>query len=119
MVSVSSFRYQPRHSDEDMRARLVELAREKPLRLSATARVAAQRWRSREPQARPPGVSRSWLGAAAQEAKALRQTERFLASVHGRERWALDFVHDAIAAGRAIRVLSVVDAFTRECGAGS
>ena len=31
------------------------------------------------------------------------------------QEWALDFVHDAIAAGRTIRVLSVVDAFTREC----
>ena len=31
------------------------------------------------------------------------------------QEWALDFVHDVIAAGRAIRVLSVVDAFTREC----
>jgi putative transposase len=31
------------------------------------------------------------------------------------QEWALNFVHDAIAAGRAIRVLSVVDAFTREC----
>jgi len=28
---------------------------------------------------------------------------------------ALDFAHDAIAAGRAIRVLIVVDAYTREC----
>jgi putative transposase len=27
----------------------------------------------------------------------------------------LDFVHDAVACGRAIRVLSVVDAYTREC----
>jgi putative transposase len=31
------------------------------------------------------------------------------------QEWALDFVHDAIAVGRAIRVLSVVDAYTREC----
>jgi putative transposase len=31
------------------------------------------------------------------------------------QEWALDFVHDVIAAGRTIRVLSVVDAFTREC----
>ena len=29
--------------------------------------------------------------------------------------WALDFVHDAVECGRAIRVLSVVDAYTREC----
>jgi len=31
------------------------------------------------------------------------------------QEWALDFVHDATASGRAIRVLSVVDACTREC----
>jgi putative transposase len=31
------------------------------------------------------------------------------------QEWALDFVHDVIAAGRTIRVLSVVDAYTREC----
>jgi putative transposase len=33
------------------------------------------------------------------------------------QEWALDFVHDAMACGRAIRVLSVVDAYTRECPA--
>jgi putative transposase len=27
----------------------------------------------------------------------------------------LDFAHDAVAAGRTIRVLNVVDAYTREC----
>ena len=31
------------------------------------------------------------------------------------QEWALDFAHDVLAAGRTIRVLSVVDAFTREC----
>jgi len=31
------------------------------------------------------------------------------------QEWALDFAHDVIAAGRTIRVLSVVDAYTREC----
>jgi putative transposase len=31
------------------------------------------------------------------------------------EEWALDFVSDAIASGRSIRLLSVVDAYTREC----
>ena len=31
------------------------------------------------------------------------------------QEWALDFIHDVVAAGRAIRVLSVVDAHTREC----
>ena len=31
------------------------------------------------------------------------------------QEWALDFAHDVLAAGRKIRVLSVIDAFTREC----
>jgi putative transposase len=31
------------------------------------------------------------------------------------QEWALDFVHDAVESGQAIRVLSVVGAYTREC----
>jgi putative transposase len=31
------------------------------------------------------------------------------------EEWSLDFVHDALASGRTVRVLTVVDNFTREC----
>jgi putative transposase len=30
------------------------------------------------------------------------------------EQWALDFLHDALASGRTIRLLSVIDVFTRE-----
>ena len=31
------------------------------------------------------------------------------------QRWSLDFVSDALSCGRRIRVLAVVDDFTREC----
>ena len=31
------------------------------------------------------------------------------------QEWAIDFASDALATGRAIRVLSIVDAFTRRC----
>jgi len=31
------------------------------------------------------------------------------------QEWALDFVHAAMTAGRPIRILSIVDAYTREC----
>lgn len=31
------------------------------------------------------------------------------------QQWALDFVHDRIGEGRALRVLTVLDEFTREC----
>ena len=30
-------------------------------------------------------------------------------------KWSLDFVHDNLADGRSIRVLTVIDEFTREC----
>ena len=33
------------------------------------------------------------------------------------QEWALDFLHDAVECRRAIRVPSVVDAYTRECSA--
>lgn len=31
------------------------------------------------------------------------------------QRWALDFVHDALANGRKLRLLTIIDVFTREC----
>ncbi len=31
------------------------------------------------------------------------------------ERWAMDFVHDSLAGGSSIRVLTVLDVYTREC----
>jgi putative transposase len=34
--------------------------------------------------------------------------------VRSNQEWALDFVSDSLATGRGIRVLTVVDAFTRE-----
>jgi putative transposase len=38
-----------------------------------------------------------------------------LAPCRANERWSMDFVADALANGRRIRVLTVVDDFTREC----
>src|SRR5690606_22454797 len=37
-----------------------------------------------------------------------------IAPTRPNERWSLDFVHDQLADGRTIRVLTVVDDFTRE-----
>jgi putative transposase len=33
------------------------------------------------------------------------------------QEWALDFVSDAVASGRALRALTIVDSYTRECPA--
>jgi putative transposase len=45
----------------------------------------------------------------------VREGKPLLVRTSANQEWALDFVHDAVACGRAIRVLSVVDAYTREC----
>ncbi len=45
----------------------------------------------------------------------VREGKPLLARTSANQEWALDFVHDAVECGRAIRVLSVVDAYTREC----
>ena len=45
----------------------------------------------------------------------VREGRPLLARTSANQEWALDFVHDAVECGRTIRVLSVVDAFTREC----
>ena len=43
----------------------------------------------------------------------LQQLEPVLTAAN--QEWALDFVHDGVASGRVMRVLSVMDAYTREC----
>jgi putative transposase len=45
----------------------------------------------------------------------VREGKPLLARTSANQEWGLDFVHDAVECGRAIRVLSVVDAYTREC----
>jgi len=118
-IAVSSYRYRSTRSDAALRERLVELARKKPrfgyrrlhilltgsgmsvnhkrvFRVYQEAGLAVRR-KARKRLVRV-GSPRPALTAANQE-------------------WALDFVHDAVASGRAIRVLTVEDEYTRECPA--
>lgn len=44
-----------------------------------------------------------------------RGTERPPAPQRANERWSLDFVHDRLANGRALRLLTIHDDYTREC----
>jgi Integrase core domain len=45
----------------------------------------------------------------------VREGKPLVVRTSANQEWALDFVHDAVECGRTIRVLSVVDAYTREC----
>jgi len=47
--------------------------------------------------------------------KLVRGLERPVAPMRANERWSLDFVHDRLANGRSLRLLTVHDDYTREC----
>ena len=116
-MAVSSYRYQTTRCDDQLRTRLVELAREKPR--FGYRRLHVLLFRSGEAvnHKRVHRVYRE-AGLSIRRKKrkhCVRVGQPLLARTAANQEWALDFVHDAVECGRAIRVLSVVDAYTREC----
>src|SRR5712692_5121048 len=118
-MAVSSYRYQTTRCDEELRTRLVELAREKPRFGYRRLHVLLQRGGERVNHKRVHRVYRE-AGLSLRRKKRkhyVRVGKPLLERTSANQEWALDFVHDAVECGRAIRVLSVVDAYTRECPA--
>jgi putative transposase len=116
-VAVSSYRYQPRRSDETLRTQLVELARQKPRFGYRRLHVLLQRRGERVNHKKLFRVYRA-AGLSLRRKKrkhCVRTGQPLQVRTAANQEWALDFAHDALACGRAIRVLSVVDAYTREC----
>jgi putative transposase len=116
-MAVSSYRYRRKGCDEELRVRLVELAREKPRFGYRRLHVLLQRSGERVNHKRVHRVYRE-AGLMLRRKKrkhCLREGKPLLARSAANQEWALDFVHDAVECGRTIRVLSVVDAYTREC----
>ena len=115
-LAVSTYRYRGRRSDESLRARLLELAREKPRYGCPRLHALLQR----EARVNHKKVERVYreLGLTLRRKKrkhCVRVGRPLVARTAANQEWALDFVHDAVECGRSIRVLSVVDAYTREC----
>jgi putative transposase len=116
----SSYRYEVRPDrNEKLRQDLVALARQKPRygyrRLYAI--LSKRGW-----QANPKRIYRLYR----QENLAVRRIRRKrlqrVAAVRqaltaANQEWALDFVSDGIATGRGLRILTIVDSYTRECPA--
>ena len=116
-VAVSSYRYQSRRSDEPLRTRLVELAREKPRFGYRRLHVLLGRSGEHVNHKRVHRVYRE-AGLMIRRKKrkhCVRVGQPLRVWTSANQEWALDFLHDAVECGRAIRVLSVVDAYTREC----
>ena len=116
-LAVSSFRYQRRGTDEPLRSQVVELAREKP-RYGYRRLHVLLRWQGVEVNHKRLYRVYREAGLAIRRKKrkhCVRVGQPMRAATAANQEWALDFAHDALAGGRKIRVLSVVDACTREC----
>jgi len=116
-MAVSSYRYQSRRNDEPLRTRLVELAREKLRFGYRRLHVLLGRAGEHVNHKRVHRVYRE-AGLMIRRKKrkhCAREGKPLVARTSANQEWALDFVHDAVECGRTIRVLSVVDAYTREC----
>src|SRR5580698_4608225 len=116
-MAVTSYRYQTRRSDEPLRAQLVELARSKPRFGYRRLHVLLGRAGEHVNHKRVHRVYRE-AGLMIRRKKrkhCAREGKPLVARTSANQEWALDFVHDAVECGRTIRVLSVVDAYTREC----
>jgi len=117
LLAVTTYRYRSQRSDEPLRTKLVELAREKPRfgyrRLHVLLRRSGERVNHKR-------LHRIYCAAGLRIRRkkrkhCVREGKPLVARTAANQEWALDFAHDAVACGRAIRVLSVVDAYTREC----
>jgi len=114
----SSYRYEPRADhNAELREELVKLARQKPrygyrrLHVLLNKRghpASAQRiYRLyREERLMVRRLRRKRLVRPANEGRLLMRSN---------QEWAVDFACDGLATGRGIRILAIVDAFTREC----
>jgi len=117
MMAVSTYRYETSRSDEPLRTQLVQLAREKPRFGYRRLHVLLRRTGERVNHKRLHRIyCEAGLMIRRKKRKhCVREGKPLLVRSAANQEWALDFVHDAVACGRAIRVLSVVDAYTREC----
>jgi putative transposase len=117
-ISRTSRRYQPsRDEDETLRERIRELARERQRfgHLRLTALLRREDWLvnhkkvyriCREEQLLVPRRRR----------KRIRRREHAdtPALERANQSWAMDFMQDALADGRTLRVLTIIDRYTRE-----
>jgi putative transposase len=121
MIPRMTYRYQGRRDDSQLRQRLTELARENPRYGYRRLHVLLQRERRSEREC--VNHKRVWrvyheLGLSVRRTRRKRLIRAFqprpVLSAPNQE-WAVDFVSDVTGGGRRLRILSVVDSYTREC----
>lgn len=116
-IGRSSYRYEPRPDhNAELRAALEELARKKP---QGGYRMLGEVLDKQGHPASSMRIYRLYRAAGLKlrrlKKKRLIRTPAASHVIRRNQEWAVDFVHDTLATGRGIRVLAVVDTFTREC----
>src|ERR1700720_622115 len=117
-VERSSYRYEPRPDRNiALREELVKLARQKP-RYGYRRLHALLERRGHEVNVKRVYRLYAEEGLAVRRRKRKRLVrDRALEPrlIRPNQEWAMDFIIDGLATGRMVRILSVVDAYTREC----
>ncbi len=114
----SSYRYEPRPDrDAELREALVKLARQKPRYGYRRLHAVLSR---RGHEANVKRVYRLYveerLMVRRRKRKRLVRDRAAEPQLTGpNQEWAMDFIVDGLATGRMVRILSVVDVYTREC----
>ncbi len=117
-VDRSSYRYEPEPDrDAALRQEPIMLARQKPRYGYRRLRVLLER---RGYRVNPKRLYRIYreegLAVRRLRRKRLaRPTAPVAMLSHANQEWSMDFVMDGLATGRALRLLTVVDNYTREC----
>ncbi len=116
-MAVTTYCYRSVRTDEPLRTKLVKLAREKPRFRYRRLQVLLRRSGEHVNHKRLHRVYREARLAIRRKKRkhCVREGKPVVMRTSANQEWALDFVHDAVECGRTIRVLSVVDAYTREC----
>jgi len=118
-IAVSSYRYPTPKASKDagLREQLTQLAQQHPRygyrRLCVLVRRSGE-------QANHKRVHRLYRDAGLslrrkKRKHLMRQKAAFPRVQNSNEEWALDFATDALASHRHLRILSILDVFTREC----
>jgi putative transposase len=117
-IARSSYRYRPEtEKDEKLKEKLTRLAHQKPrygyrrlgILLRREGEVVNHKRLFRVYHAAGLSVKRK------KRKRLVRVGLPALLATRPNQQWSMDFVHDRMANGRSMRVLTVVDTFTREC----
>jgi putative transposase len=117
-VDRTSYRYEPRpDSNAELRMELVKLARQKPRFGYRRLHVLLTRrgFRVNVKRVHRLYVEEGLAVRRRRRKRLVRERAGEARLTRANQEWAMDFIVDSLATGRMVRILSVVDAFTREC----